>query len=450
MRSTWLTCSWLILAVAPSVHAQATLNSLKVESSWGGLGRPARSELSVERKGDGFVAGQQAVSASALYALVAAVRDTPISKPTAANLGITLQGLRSHAEEAGSNTSRLHYKEGLPEQKSLFEAAFVDESTLPLRLERVYEHSHTDDYPYMRLQFALTDGSALTLTTHSQNPHMLPWTIKVDGATRETYNAEISQALLAILPPKFANRERLSGDGLYAMIGEETATTIKSRWELLRAEHDSGNALSILRTKYEVRDATVDSYHGLAYGKAWDGGEPHEENLHATLTRPEFPKGFAVSAVLLREHGETRGAHELLSSAPAYQHLVLSVPWLETYLRKHPEENEWMFYVHGESLTDKALHIFANDMKAVGRSDLIQRVEAVQHQAALLETGYGDYWIILPNKTAVMWRWQSLTHILNWKVGEFPSGECTDYRTVTGGCAGTVISPNGMSEQEHQ
>ena len=448
MRPILLPYSWLILAVVPCVHAQCPLNSLRVESSWGGLGRPSRSELSIERKGDGFVAEQHAVSTDKLDALVVAVMEAPVIRPTAGNLGLTVQALRSHTEEAGAHTSRLHYQEGLSKQKELFEAAFMDESTLPLRLSRVYEHSHTDDYPRMRLHLALTDGSALTLTTDSQNPYMLPWRIRVKGTTRETYNAKISQALLALLPTTFPNRERLKGDGLYGMIGEETATTIESRWELIQAEHDSGNALSVLRTKYEVRDATVDSYHGLAYGKAWDGGEPHEENLHATLIQPSFPRGFAVSAILLREYGETRGAQELLSSAPGYQKSILSIPWLDTYLKRHPEEKEWMFYVHGESLSDKAMHIFANDMKAAGRSDLIQRVEAVQHQAALLETGYGDYWIILPDKTAIMWRWQSLTHILNWKIGEFPSHECSDYRTVTGGCAGTVISPSGVAEQE--
>jgi hypothetical protein len=105
-----------------------------------------------------------------------------------------------------------------------------------------------------------------------------------------------------------------------------------------------------------------------------------------------------------------------------------------------------MFYVHGESLTDKAMRVFADDMKAIGRNDLVERVHSVQHQAALLESGYGDYWIILPDKTAILWRWQSLDHILKWKVIDFPAHECTDYRTVSGGCAGVAIFLGGVSE----
>ena len=59
------------------------------------------------------------------------------------------------------------------------------------------------------------------------------------------------------------------------------------------------------------------------------------------------------------------------------------------------------FYVHGETLIDKAMLVFTDDMKAIGRNDLGERVHTVQHQAALLESGHGDYWIILPDKTAM-------------------------------------------------
>ncbi len=446
MRSTWLFYACLTFVIGPYSHAQSSLRSLGVQSSWGGLGGPAHSEFIVERKGDRFASGTQPVSRYALSVLVSAIAEASVSKPSAANLGITPQWLQSHAEDAGSNASRLRYREGLPEQKELFQSAFVDQNALTLRLKRVYEHSHTDDYPHVQLRITLMDGSAIALGTDSQNAYMLPWAITENGTTKETYNTKISRALFALLPSKFTNRERLTDGGLADMIGEETATDIEKRWEMIGAQHDSGDALSVLRTAYQVSEATVDSYHDLAFGKAWEGGHPHEENLHATLKKTGFPKGFVICAVLLRENGETQGAHELLTSAPVYQKLISSVPWLDHYLRKHPEENEWMFYVHGESLTDKAMQIFASDMKAIGKGDLIERVHTAQHESALLETGYGDYWIILPDKTVIMWRWQSLSHILKWKVGEFPAHECTEYRTVNGGCAGTVISPNGGAE----
>jgi hypothetical protein len=317
-------------------------------------------------------------------------------------------------------------------------------------VKQVYESFHTDDYPHMRAQLVVQNGTQVTLTTDSQNPYMLPWCVTANGTTTKTYNANISRALFALLPPKFDNRERLTDEpGLLSMLGEETASTVERRWELMGTQHASADALAILRSAYEVRSATVNSYHDLAFGKAWDGGEPHEENLHAALWRRGFPKGFTVTAILLRQNGDTEGASELLKRAPIYEDVVFSVPWLDAYFKSHPQEPAWLFYVHGESVTDKAMHVFAADMKAAGRNDLVTRVRSVQHQAALFESGHGDYWIILPDKTAILWRWESLDHILKWKVNEFPAHECTDYRTVSGGCAGVVISPDGVLGSTH-
>jgi hypothetical protein len=318
-------------------------------------------------------------------------------------------------------------------------------------VKQVYKTFHTDDYPHMQATLVLQSGVQITLTSDSQNPFMLPWCITANGTTTKTYNAKISHALFALLPPKFDNRERLTDEadsslGLLGMLAEETANTVEGRWELVGAQRASADALAVLRSVYQVRGATVNSYHDLAFGKPWDLGAPHEENLHATLWREGFPKNFTVTAILLRQHGSTEGADDLLNRSPSYENMILSVPRLDAYLKSHREERVWMFYVHGNSFIDKAMKVFAADMKAIHRDDLITRVRAVQDKAALFESGHGDYWIILPDRTAILWRWQTLDHILKWNIGEFPAHECTDYRTVSGGCAGVVISPDGVPE----
>src|ERR1700733_9493946 len=444
---------WLLLMVKGICsHAQTLqIQTLTVQSAWGGLGRPAHSDFSTHRQGNSYRANGRTIPSTLLNALLNAVQEGTVIVPDAANLGITAQWLQKYADQAGGHASRLFYKNGLPEQKALFREAFEDQQTLPSRLKQVYQTFHTDDYPHMQAQLVLQNGVQITLTSDSQNPFMLPWCVTANGTTTKTYNANISHALFALLPLKFDNRERLadypdSWPGLLGMLGEETANTIEGRWELVGAQHASADALAVIRRVYEVRWATVNSYHDLAFGKAWDGGEPNEENLHATLWSEDFPKGFTVTAILLRQNGNTEGASEVLKRTPIYTDLVFSVPWLDAYLKSHPEEHAWMFYVHGESLTDKAMRVFANDMRAIGRNDLVERVQTVQHQASLLETGHGDYWIILPDKTAILWRWQSLDHILKWKVIDFPAHECTDYRTVSGGCAGVAISPGGVAE----
>jgi hypothetical protein len=56
-------------------------------------------------------------------------------------------------------------------------------------------HVHRfDDYPHAEVKIKFSDGSQLTLTSHSYYELMLPWTI--DGSnSQETYNADISRAI---------------------------------------------------------------------------------------------------------------------------------------------------------------------------------------------------------------------------------------------------------------
>ena len=94
-------------------------------------------------------------------------------------------------------------------------------------------------------------------------------------------------------------------------------------------------------------------------------------------------------------------------------------------------------------MTDKAMRIFARDMKATKREKLVDRVRASQQEDVLLQTGSGDWWIVLPDHSMILWRWASMHPILKWAKSTFSATECTDYREVTGGCNGTLISPEG-------
>ena len=89
------------------------------------------------------------------------------------------------------------------------------------------------------------------------------------------------------------------------------------------------------------------------------------------------------------------------------------------------------------------MRIFAADMKEGGHEELISRVTPVQEQAALLEDARGDYWVILPDKSAILWRVDSLSTVMGWSSSQFPFVRCTDYQTSSGGCSGTLISPDG-------
>jgi hypothetical protein len=113
----------VLLFLAVSIHSRAEtpeIQTLRVKSAWGGLGKPAHSEFWVHWRGDSYIAKERTVPIELLNALLSAVKEAPISVPTAANLGVTTQWLHKNADQAGAHASRLFYSDGLPEQKALF------------------------------------------------------------------------------------------------------------------------------------------------------------------------------------------------------------------------------------------------------------------------------------------------------------------------------------------
>ena len=437
-----------LLAMTPLYAQVARVQSVTIHSLWGGLGEPGRSDLLIQLNSGHYVANGRIIPSEQITALLDAMEEPSLAEPDPENVGITTQWLQNHVEDAGRYATYFDYQAGYPDQQDLFRTTFTDERTIQARLKSLYQSFHTDDYPSMSVQLAFDDGELVTICSDSQHPFMIPWKVARGGNTTETYNANISRALFSLLPAKFTNREDLTDEepyvtGLLQELASGSGMEVKTRWEALAAHHKAGAALASLSRTYQVRRADVNSYHDLDFGKAWDGGNPHEENLHVNLWRPAFPKNFVVEAILLHHGLQTEGVDALPERSGEYEQLVLSVDWLKAYLDSHPHEHAWLFYVHGRSLSEKGMEIFAADMQVAGRDDLIPKVIAVQDKVAVLESGHGDYWIILPDKSAILWRWGSLSDILLWKPADFLTHRCSDYQEVSGGCSGTLISPEG-------
>jgi hypothetical protein len=89
------------------------------------------------------------------------------------------------------------------------------------------------------------------------------------------------------------------------------------------------------------------------------------------------------------------------------------------------------------------MSLFAADMNAMGKSVLVDEVRAEQDKIALITIRYGDYWLVLPDKKMVLWRYTSVSGLLNFKSSDFPFRRCSEYNGVTGGCVGAVILPDG-------
>lgn len=436
----------LVLLAAVSVATAQTVHEVKmitIRSGWGGLGGSKDLTVQIIHTPSGFTQDGKPIDAKLVKALVAAVDAPRIAKPDAANLGITPEWLNaqvnSQKPRAFSQAS-----ETTPGQLALFQKKFTDLNTVSAVVPNLWRYTSFDDYPGARVVIEYDDGSKVTASTHSYYVFMIPW--QVGSQDGETYNADISRAVAALLPKNSVNKERLGGDGLAGKLTEALMSSIETEWNLKGGEELVGGALSQLRQKYEVVNTEITPYHHPEYGKAWDKPGPKESNLHATLRRPEFPQNVVDAVVLREDHGKVSGVDDFLKNGEQYEKLALSVPWLNEYIKKYPKAFFRISYVHDASFGDKALRTFTADMKLRERPDLIQKVTAQQKEIALLMVGieYSEsYWLVFPDKHMMLWRYEGRSGLLKWATTDFGEGRCADYNVNNGGCSGREVTEAG-------
>jgi hypothetical protein len=270
---------------------------------------------------------------------------------------------------------------------------------------------------------------------------MLPWTIH-GSENEETYNADISRAIAALLPSKSVNKERLAGVDFGSHLADSVMQSIEGQWKQIGAEDRAGDSLADLRHSYTISASDINPYHDAEFGVSWRAKGPHETNLQVALHKPEFPPNLAVEGIFLSESGKIQGIDEFLKTGSRYEDLALSVTWLMDWLREHPDSRAWLFNVHGLSFGEHALQTFSKDMELRERNDLVEKVRAEQPQIALLKIDGAD-WLIFPDRHLLLWRYEWSRGLLNWTPNDFGEGECAEYRVNNGGCSGREVSSEG-------
>ena len=433
------------LSTASFTVAQTSkeVRQVTIRSGWGGLGTPQDVTATIFREGTGFVRDRKPVAPSLIHALVNSLAAPRIAKPDVANLGIDEAWLKLQVskQQPRSFAQATATTKG---QQALFEKSFTDPVVASRAIPHLFDFWKSDDYPGVKVEVLFEDGSRLAASTHSYYVFMLPWGVgdEKDG----TYNADISRAVSALLPPKVVNKERLNGSGLQELLTEAVMSSIETKWNLQGAEEMVGGALAELRQNYQVTATEITPYHHPEYGTETYKGEQEEMNLHVLLRKPSFPQNVADAVVLKDVKGQVEAIGKFLSSSSKYEDLVFSVPWLKDYIHEHPHVFFRISYVHDASFGEKAMRTFAGDMKLRERGDLIEKVRAQQSQIALLIVGttYAEsYWLLFPDKHILLWRYQGPSGLLKWTSTDFGEGECADYRVNNGGCSGREVKPDG-------
>jgi hypothetical protein len=309
-----------------------------IHSGWGSLGTPQRLTVTILGTSDGFQRDGKPVKPALVQALVAAAEAAPILKPNPANLGLNKSWLRSQlALVEDRMTGKM--PSATARQKALFESTFTNPEKIDGVLPSLFTYTSFDDYPNAEVNIKFSGDSQLTLTSHSYYEFMLPWTIRGPNST-ETYNAELSRAISALLPPEDTNKGRLAGPEFGFHVAEAVMGSIDKQWKEIGAEDRAGDSLAKLRSQYVITASDINPYHNAEYGLSWSPKGPHETNLHVTLHKPDFPANLAVEGIFLSEGDRIQGVDEFLKTGSRYKKLMLSITWLMDWLRDHPDRHD--------------------------------------------------------------------------------------------------------------
>ena len=393
-----------LLYPARPAAVQRSTEQVTITASWGGLGKPEKTEVIIRRDGKLFRSGRQEIDGALVSSLVSALNEEVIRKPSLPNLGITDTWLRSMVN---NDDVSLYWTGAAPNQKDLFVASFTDVSTVAEVVPRLFDFVRTDDYPSTEVRVTFGDGSSISASSRSQYLFMLPWKIARSDSAVTTFNANISRAVAALILNKATNRSRIAGVGLEKDLAEAVRQQIKDKWNVLGVQNKANETLTLLKAQYTIESADINGYHNVDYGKKWVKGGPQETNLQVTLKKSSFPKGFSEQAILLYDAGKVHGAEDFLRTIGGYEGLVSSVPWLTRFGQENPNVPIQLVFVHDRSFGEKAMSVFAADMTAIGKEKLAEEVQSVQDRVALLAAGFGGYWLVLPDGRMVLWRYST-------------------------------------------
>lgn len=206
------------------------VQEIKITSAWGGLGTPQKSELLIIHKPKGYYAKGKKIEKQLIDNLLYALDEPEIKEFQAANLGITQEWLNANAEIGVKEYADYYFSVAAPNQKELYLSSFKNLQFVEKLLPSILRGGWTDDYPNFGVETTELDGSKIVVGSDEQPSFMLPWEIVQNGKTIHTYNANISRALVALLPKKFANKDRLSGENLRRVLASSVMREIEDDW----------------------------------------------------------------------------------------------------------------------------------------------------------------------------------------------------------------------------
>jgi hypothetical protein len=420
----------VIFCASSALSAQ---NSFRIEitSTWWGLGSRPEMHLAITGDGGHFVADGQKVNPAAVKELLNAMDAPPIEHPSLATCGVDRAWLEDNYARGLEEFTHRKLKDLSEEQIDLFKTQFVGQESAETAFKALFENGHTDDFP--KLSIAVNDGQReFGVMSDSQYPFMLPWA-GIDRA-RGGHSCRISRAIFALLPKGFTNKDRMAvGHGLRWQLTEQIMDRIRPEWAALDAQHLVGSDIAPILARFSPLKSEVSNLSSIDL----DG----RQSWNAELGSKELPQNLIIGVSLLYRRNRLDGVDSLLHQVPNYTALVLSVPWLQAYLRDKPLSKIEMRYVNGRSLSTKASQGLAEDLRSHGKSGLAQMVERDAMSSAFLEVNDGaGCWsraVVFPNRDVLLWHFKC-DSVFGLSATQFKVWDFYGWRST-----GTVIGPDG-------
>lgn len=463
----------LLFAISSPASAQypKVVQRIEITSTWSetwprrihpgtGLGdEPRKTDLVIRRDGGAFrfEGEDKIVDASLIRTLVKALTEPANAEANLDDLGITPAWLKANASAVVGHFSGYRINGG-PIPAAMLESAFADPATIDRFLPGLFDrHSYicadcSRPILLVNVSVIFDDFSSLQARSSSQFPYMLPWRVSGKDAEVTAFNADISRAIVAFMPEKSTNRDRLSGENLAVALAKAALPQVERQAQVLEIESKTGGTLGVLRSRYTVESANIGNYADPALRGPHDGNP----NLHLQLKASDWPSNFSDDVALAYVNGIVVGTDKFLKDGRRFEDLALSVPWLSEYAKSHPRVPIKLSFVHNASFSDAALLRFSADMKAIGREKIIPRVEAMKDRVALLQVGYGmgeSDWLVFPDQRMIFWRFWRVpvsggeSDLPAWSASEYSAKPCGEPANFVH-CVGREVSPNGSLQPE--
>lgn len=227
----------VLLALNGGHGAQRAIVKVEIDSTSGPLGNPL-----IERKGslvfilrrqDGVYrrAYGEVVDAALIEALRIALTEPALARPNLKNLGLTSDWLQGYSWLA------LHNQLGTSAPRQVAARAFSNPAVLQRVVQRMFNgqpHDLIVEVESVRFTVAFDDDSEITGDGAGPFPFMLPWSLTRNGKEKDTYNANISRALAALMPPETTNREIVAGQTFSADAVDAVERYVESNWKRWR------------------------------------------------------------------------------------------------------------------------------------------------------------------------------------------------------------------------